>query len=73
MQSNEGKCPIIATDVTGNNELVFEDINGMFLPTGDVTEGCRLIEKQIKEHCVSEEAVEETFMGEFLVNTMMKK
>ncbi len=65
--------PIIATDVTGNNELVFENINGMLFPAGDVAEGCRMIEKQIKEHCISEKAVKETFMESFSINTMMKK
>ncbi len=65
--------PIIATDTIGNNELVFENRNGMMFPVGDVAAACKLIEKQKAEELIQADSVRETFANEFSLDTMMNK
>ena len=65
--------PIIATDCIGNNELVFENVNGMMFPKGNAEAATGLIQRQIGEQVISSEEVKETFIQEFSLNNMISK
>jgi glycosyltransferase involved in cell wall biosynthesis len=63
--------PIIATDTVGNNELVFEGVNGMMFPIGDVDKAVELINRQLKFKIIKTEDVKNTFNSTFSLNVMM--
>lgn len=63
--------PIIATDTVGNNELVFEGINGMMFPVKDIDKAVQLIEKQMSEHVIDNRVVRETFKKDFSMEKML--
>lgn len=64
--------PIIATDVVGNNELVFEDINGKMFSAKNVNDGVKLIIEQIDDENIKKENVMTTFEKKFSLSTMME-
>lgn len=65
--------PIIATDTVGNNELVFDSINGRLFSIEDVAEASRLILEQYEKRNITQEKVKETFIREFSIEAMMSK
>lgn len=65
--------PIIATDTVGNNELVFERINGRLFPVKDVNCAVRMILKQYEKGGIESESVKETFIKEFSMTTMLNR
>lgn len=65
--------PIIATDVVGNNELVFNHLNGRMFPVANVKEAISLIEAQLNSNAIQSKSVKETFAKEFSLNSMMRK
>lgn len=64
--------PIIATDTVGNNELVFEGINGRMFPIRDIDKACKLILKQYKENGTKPQDVKNTFEKRFSTENMME-
>lgn len=65
--------PIIATDTVGNNELVFEGINGRLFSIGDVDRASKLVLEQYEKNNITQENVKETFKREFSIDAMMNK
>lgn len=65
--------PIIATDTVGNNELVFNGINGKLFAVGDVDRASELILEQYEKNNIMREKVKETFISEFSLDAMMDK
>ncbi len=64
--------PIIATNTVGNNELVFEGINGKMFAVKDVDMAYKLIMEQYKEQKIKPQDVKNTFVNKFSTETMMK-
>lgn len=64
--------PIIATDTVGNNELVFEGINGRMFPIRDVDKACKLILEQYKKNVIKAQDVKSTFEKRFSTENMME-
>ncbi len=65
--------PIIATDTVGNNELVFEGINGKLFPVKEVDRAVDMIFEQYETNAITSENVKETFRKEFSINSMIDK
>lgn len=63
--------PIIATDCIGNNELVFEGINGHMFPVGDIGRGVKCLTFQIENEVIKKENVRDTFCKTFSLNCML--
>ena len=63
--------PIIATDCIGNNELVFEGINGHLFPIGDIESGVKCLLFQIENEVIIAENVRDTFSKTFSLNCML--
>lgn len=63
--------PIIATDCIGNNELVFEGINGHLFPVGDIESGVKCLLFQIENEVIIAENVRDTFSKTFSLNCML--
>ncbi len=64
--------PIVATDTVGNNELVFDGINGRLFPVKDINTACKLRTEQYQNHTIRPENVQGTFEWKFSVETMME-
>ena len=64
--------PIIATDTVGNNELVFEGINGRMFKIRDVSKACELIIEQYKNQYIKTQDVKRTFEKRFSTENMME-
>lgn len=45
LDANVNKIPIVATNVTGNNEIVKNNVNGFLYKSGDITEAKNIITK----------------------------
>lgn len=65
--------PILATDVVGNNELVFEGKNGRLFPVGDVERAYRLIMRQYDKNEIKPQNVKDTFIEKFSLDNMIKQ
>ena len=69
VESLRAGVPIVATNVTGSNEVVQPGVNGYLFPAGDVKEGCRRVEQVISERSrgvkFSPAEVRETYLGKF--------
>ena len=63
--------PIIATNCIGNNELVFERINGLLFPVRDIESGSKCIISQIENKLISRENAVSTYASVFSVEKMM--
>ena len=64
--------PIIATDVTGNNELVFPGENGLLFEKGNAEAGARCIIKQLDENIIKKDVVV-SFRERFSLARMMER
>lgn len=64
--------PIIATDTVGNNELVFEGINGRMFPIRAVNKACKLILDQYKDNRIKPQDVKNTFEKRFSTENMIE-
>ena len=73
LEAMRAGVPVLATDIVGNNELVFEGVNGKLFPVGDVNRACELIMEQYKKCNISEEDVRDTFQKKFSLNVMMEQ
>lgn len=65
--------PIIATNCVGNNELVFDGVNGKLFEIRNIEEGSRMLLKQLDEHMIEGKNVRDTFRKEFSLEVMMEK
>lgn len=65
--------PIIATDTVGNNELVFEGVNGMMFPIGNVEKAVELIAIQLETNKIKRDNVKTTFNREFSLSGMLER
>ena len=45
LDANANKIPIVATDVTGNNEIVKDNTNGFLYTIGDISKAVKIIEQ----------------------------
>lgn len=75
VESLRAGVPIVATNVTGSNEVVQPGVNGYLFPAGDVKEGCRRVEQVISERSrgvkFSPAEVRETYLGKFTSTHML--
>ncbi|MCM1542861.1 MAG: glycosyltransferase [Blautia sp.] len=65
--------PVIATDTVGNNELVFEGVNGKLFPVKDADRAVGLILEQYRSGGIEREKVKNTFLKEFSVEVMVRQ
>lgn len=65
--------PIIATDCVGNNELVFEGVNGFLFPIGNISRAYLLVINQLMYRSICEKGVREAFFKEFSLTKMIKE
>jgi glycosyltransferase involved in cell wall biosynthesis len=65
--------PIIATDTVGNNELVFEGVNGIMFPVRDVDRAVELIKCQLKNEKIKSEEVRNSFNNMFSLDVMLEE
>lgn len=63
--------PIIATNCIGNNELIFEGINGLLFPIRDIESGRNCIISQIENKLISRENVSSTYASVFSIEKMI--
>lgn len=73
LEAMRAGVPIVATDIVGNNELVFEGRNGMLFPVGDINYGVKLIMEQIMKEKITCSQVRNIFTSNFSVTIMTKK
>lgn len=65
--------PIIATDCIGNNELVFDGINGKMFPVRDKKQATNLVISQLKKRYIEPSKVLQTFQEEFSLMKMLNR
>lgn len=65
--------PIIATDVVGNKELIFDGKNGKLFSIGNIDRPIELIKHQKGNMTINSKLVKDTYNREFSLNYMMKK
>jgi glycosyltransferase involved in cell wall biosynthesis len=68
--------PIVGTDVIGNNELIFDDINGYLFNTKDVNRATQLLEFLINNPQKIKSLGEQSykiFLEKFTIDNMMRK
>lgn len=65
--------PIIATDVVGNKELIFDGKNGKLFSIGNIDRPIELIKHQKRNMTINSKLVKDTYNREFSLNYMMKK
>lgn len=65
--------PIIATDVTGNNELVVNGVNGLLFDIKDIETGVRLIVEQIDKQLIERKNVRQLYHEKYSVETMLNQ
>lgn len=63
--------PIIATDCIGNNELVFDGINGKIFPVRDSDSGANLLLNQMNKNGIKYKSVQEIFNMNFSLERML--
>lgn len=64
--------PIVATDVTGNNEVVIPQINGLLFPVGDVESAISCLNKMLS--CpISSDQIRRTFREKFTSKNMVSQ
>ena len=67
--------PIVATDVTGNNEVVQPGVNGYLFKVGDVEDGARQVERIISERShngkFSYDVIRGTYLDKFTSQQML--
>lgn len=73
IEATRAGVPIIATDVVGNNEIVFSSINGMMFSAKDIQNAVLLIHKQLTEKVIKSKQAKEIFFRKFLLSSMIKK
>lgn len=65
--------PIVASDVVGNQELVFNGVNGWLYELGDVIGACNLIDKCLQEKSTLGKNSRNTYINNYSIETMMMK
>jgi glycosyltransferase involved in cell wall biosynthesis len=70
----QAKCPILATDVIGNNEAVKHGYNGYLYHLGDVSDACTKLEIMLDNATIIEKmeiASQVRFNEMFTIDKMM--
>lgn len=75
VESLRAGVPIVATNVTGSNEVVRPDVNGYLFEVGNVEDGARQVERVIAERSCngrfSPDAVRNTYLDKFTSARML--
>ncbi len=64
--------PIVATDTTGNNEIVQDGVNGSLFAVGDDSEGAEKTEVMLSSP-PSEKSILRSYQSEFTLERMINK
>lgn len=70
VESLRAGVPIVATDVTGNNEVVRPGVNGYLFPIKNVEKGAEMVLKVYNTHFPAQQ-VRETYLDKFTVKKML--
>lgn len=76
IESMQAKCPILATDVVGNNEAIKHGYNGYLYHIGDVVDACAKLEIMLDNPTIIEKmevASQVRFMEFFTIDKMMQR
>ena len=75
VESLRAGVPIVATNVTGSNEVVRPGVNGYLFEVGNVEDGARQVERVIAERSCngrfSPDAVRNTYLDKFTSERML--
>lgn len=72
VESLRAGVPIAATDVTGNDEVVQQGINGMLFPSGDIQSGADAVLQLIRNPLPAEQ-VRKTYVDRFTLERMINR
>lgn len=72
VESLRAGVPIAATDVTGNDEVVQQGINGMLFPSGDIQSGTDAVLQLIRNPLPAEQ-VRKTYVDRFTLGGMINR
>lgn len=70
IESLRAGVPIAASDVTGNDEVVVDGVNGCLFPAGDVPAGAAAVERLLAGPYAPDE-IRESFLGRFRLDRMV--
>ena len=76
LESMQAECPILASNVIGNNEAVEHGYNGYLYKLGDVEEACSKLEIMLDNPTILEKmkvASQVRFSQQFTINEMIRK
>lgn len=76
IESMQAKCPILATDVVGNNEAIKHGYNGYLYHIGDVVDACAKLEIMLDNPTIIEKmevASQVRFREFFTIDKMMER
>lgn len=76
LESMQAECPILATNVIGNNEAVEHGYNGYLYPQGDVNDACTKLEIMLDNPTIIEKmkvASQVRFKNHFTIGEMIHK
>ena len=76
LESMQAECPVLATNVIGNNEAVEHGYNGYLYPQGDIVDACTKLEIMLDNPTIIEKmkvASQVRFNNNFTIGEMIRK